>query len=181
MINNSYKHFISTLLLLFTTNIMTMHRCNPFEGWKLKAREEQLLRQAAENNDQKLLKDFIDLKHDVNSQMNVTEITALHIATEHGHVEAATILLQNGANPNLKECRGFTPLHIAVKNKNVQFINLLVDHNAHAIKDEQNRYPERYATRYYGGETPIEGIDIKNDEFAIKSHSALLHARLAAL
>ena len=154
---------------------------NYFEGWKLKIREEQLLREATKNNDQQLLQDFIDLQYDVNSQINATQLTALHEAVEQGHKEATTILLQNGANPNLKECRGFTPLHMAVRKQNTHLIHLLVDHGAHALKDKQNNYPEDYTEWYYYGQTPPEGIDIKNDQFAIKSHPALLHAHLTAL
>lgn len=156
-------------------------RCNSFEGWKLKVREEQQLREAARNNNQQLLKDFIDLGYDINSQMTIAEYTALHEATINGHIEAATILLQNGAHANVKDCRGFTPLHIAIQNRNIAFIHLLVDHGAHALKDKQNLYPERYTTRYYSGGTPIEGINMKNEEFTKKSHPALLHARLATL
>jgi ankyrin repeat protein len=158
-----------------------MNRGSSFEGWKLKVREEQQLREAARNNNQQLLKDFIDLGHDVNSQMTVAEVTALHEATEQGHREATTMLLGKGANPNLKECRGFTPLHMAVKNQDITLINLLVGHDAHALKDKQNKYPEGYTTEYYKGDTPIEGIDIKNEEFFRKAHPALLHARLATL
>ncbi len=154
---------------------------NYFEGWKLKIREDQQLREAAKNNNQQLLQDFINLGHDVNSQINAIEFTALHEAVEQGHKEATTILLQNGANPNLKECRGFTPLHMAVIKQNTHIMHLLIDHGAHALKDKQNHYPEDYTKWYYYGQTPPEGIDIKNDQFAIKSHPALLHAHLAAL
>lgn len=154
---------------------------NYFGGAMQKAREAKYLCDAARSNNQQLLQDFIDLQYDINSQMTHTEYTALHEAIEQGHIEAATMLLQNKANPNLKECRGFTPFHIAVKNKHTRLIHLLVDNGAYALKDKFNYYPERYMSSYYSGETPTEGIDIKNEEFYRKSHSALLYARLATL
>lgn len=150
-----------------------------WETWKQKCREEQLLCNAVESNDQEKLKEFIKLGYNINSQQTVTGATVLHEATENEHVEIAKILLDNKANPNISDCEGFTPLHIAVKKKNIELINLLVDHGAHALKDKRDLYPDHYIMRYYSAATPQNNIDKTKDTFAKKSHSALLYAHFA--
>ena len=39
--------------------------------------------------------------------------TPLHIAAEHNHDDGVSLLLANGANCNLKNDMGRTPLHLA--------------------------------------------------------------------
>lgn len=59
----------------------------------------------------------------------------LHEAVKHGHLEASRLLLEHGANPNLKGIRGNTSLHMACKYKHLHIIDLLheygVDPNIH--------------------------------------------------
>lgn len=45
----------------------------------------------------------------------VGDETALHLATQEGVEESVAFLLANGADPNLRNQRGDTPLHIAVQ------------------------------------------------------------------
>ncbi len=61
--------------------------------------------------------------------------TALHLATEHGHFEAARLLLEAGANPSKPEyydggcftpIYGLTPLMIAVENGCIEMARLLL-------------------------------------------------------
>jgi ankyrin repeat protein len=47
------------------------------------------------------------------SLQNSDQETALHCAAQHGHVDAVQVLLQHGADPNIKNCREETPLDLA--------------------------------------------------------------------
>jgi ankyrin repeat protein len=40
--------------------------------------------------------------------------TALHVVAEHGVLEAARFLLENGASPNQTDDAGWTPLHLSL-------------------------------------------------------------------
>ena len=53
--------------------------------------------------------------------------TPLHLAAKNGHVEALKILLENGANVNVKDIKhGWTPLHIAIVSKQYKAANILI-------------------------------------------------------
>lgn len=49
----------------------------------------------------------------------------LHEAVRNGHLEAARLLLERGANPNLGNRYGNTPLHIACQYRRLHIIDLL--------------------------------------------------------
>jgi ankyrin repeat protein len=53
--------------------------------------------------------------------------TPLHLAAKNGHVKAIQILLENGANLNVKDTKhGWTPLHVAIISKQYEAANLLI-------------------------------------------------------
>lgn len=58
--------------------------------------------------------------------------TALHYAVERGHYDAANLLLQNGAKPNVLDSRKYSALDIA---KNDKIKKLLISHGGIRGKD----------------------------------------------
>lgn len=55
--------------------------------------------------------------------------TALHIAASFlKGTECALMLLKSGANPNVKQFDGQTPLHFAARIGSVEMIQLILDH-----------------------------------------------------
>jgi len=73
---------------------------------------------------------------------NPMRVRPLHSAVAHGDpeiaFEAARRLLKAGANPNILQQGGMTPLHEAVYNANFELVDLLLDHgaNPHLSNDE---------------------------------------------
>ena len=70
----------------------------------------------AENNWdpwQEILESYMQSGGDLNHQVNQGR-TLLHNAVEFGNVEAIRWLIINGADINLPESQGWTPLHLAV-------------------------------------------------------------------
>ena len=67
--------------------------------------------------------------------------TALHVACSKDSFEIAKILLEQGAEPNIKNSvNGKTPLHIACENTSSALIQLLLQHKANpALKDNFGR------------------------------------------
>lgn len=56
--------------------------------------------------------------------------TALHAATGGHDREAARLLLESGADPNLRQAEGYTPLHAASHNGDAELVDLLLEHGA---------------------------------------------------
>jgi len=96
--------------------------------------------------------------------VSLSGATALHEAVIAGQIESAEFLLSHGADLNIKDSRGQTPLHYAVRNasavrsKNhvalthdpqplgVAMIKLLRNHNGDVtVKDEDGRTPADWA------------------------------------
>ena len=58
--------------------------------------------------------------------------TALHYACKLNYAEIATVLLQNGADPNIKSEIDDTPLHCCVQTGNAEIMDLLISNGADA-------------------------------------------------
>ena len=69
--------------------------------------------------------DIIDLRGDSGTR------TALHFAAMQGHTDVISLLLQRGADPNVR-CEGdqATPLHFAAEQGELRAVELLVSHGA---------------------------------------------------
>jgi len=68
---------------------------------------------------------------EVNSaSKNDLRVTPLHSAVASQHVEIARALLEQGANPNLRQAGDFTPLHGAAQNGQPAMIELLLEYGA---------------------------------------------------
>jgi ankyrin repeat protein len=61
---------------------------------------------------------------------NSQRVTALHAAVARGNVPLARMLLEHGADANVKQESGLAPLHEAAANGNSELVRLLVDHGA---------------------------------------------------
>jgi ankyrin repeat protein len=82
---------------------------------------------AVQQNDIELLKYHIKNKVDLNYQHPEFMTTALVESIRHNHAEITHCLLQNGANPKLKEVfGGHTPMSMAETVENDEIIKLLL-------------------------------------------------------
>ena len=61
---------------------------------------------------------------------NSKYVTPLHVASKHGFLRTASMLLKNGADVNAKASRDWTPLHDACENGHEQVVRLLLDKGA---------------------------------------------------
>lgn len=63
---------------------------------------------------------------------NTQKVTALHAGASRGGAEIVKMLLDAGADPNVKQERGFVPLHSAAANGNAAVVELLLKYGARA-------------------------------------------------
>jgi ankyrin repeat protein/tetratricopeptide (TPR) repeat protein len=60
----------------------------------------------------------------------ISQLTPLHVAAAHGHVEVAKSLLDGGVDCNILSATNETPLHVAARSGQTDMANLLLDHGA---------------------------------------------------
>ena len=81
---------------------------------------------------------------DVNEPCNsdIDQATPLHFAVMANKHQNAFLLLDKGANPNLKDNEGDTPLHIAVNQQDPEMIALLTQFNSKLkVKNKKGMTP----------------------------------------
>ncbi|MCE5200578.1 MAG: ankyrin repeat domain-containing protein [Armatimonadota bacterium] len=102
--------------------------------------------------------------------------TALHFAVLHDHYGTTKLLLDNGANVNVKEHSrdggfsgwGWYPLHLALRNENKDIIRLLIDHGADVNAVRTDGWTPICTAAYHGQPDMIElliskGADVNYD------------------
>ncbi|XP_014220908.1 ankyrin-1-like [Trichogramma pretiosum] len=107
-----------------------------------------------------VVKRFLEVGQDPNCLDYLTGDSPLHLALKHGHKKVTELLLRNGANPNLANDEGLTPLHFICQNskKNqfeceseaVELMNLFF-----TINDERHQ-PVQVDAKNQLGLTPIQ-------------------------
>jgi ankyrin repeat protein len=119
---------------------------------------------ASSDSDDGILNSFLANAKDININQSTPQHrwTALHVAVVTSNVTAARFLLSKGANPNVANKNGVTPLHLAaVLGKNMDIIELLLNHEdvdvncltndgqsaLHYAMDNKKGYGERIANR----------------------------------
>ena len=55
-------------------------------------------------------------------------MSALHLAAQEGNLECASLLLERGANPQAKNGRGQTSLHLSALAQSTETVELLLLH-----------------------------------------------------
>jgi len=90
----------------------------------------QALLTAAEAGDQKAVERLLRDQADVNAKRPGEGSTALMLACNKGHAKDVKVLLENGADANIRNVNGWTALMSAAANGNVEIVGLLLQRNA---------------------------------------------------
>lgn len=83
------------------------------------------------NRDLAKVKKALEKDFDVNEEVNEDGLSALHVACEAGdHPEMVALLLSYGADVNLEDEEGYTPLHYASMNGHDDAVQTLIEAGA---------------------------------------------------
>lgn len=91
---------------------------------------ETVLFGASNQDDMKILRAIIGTGVNLNYQEYYYKRTALFTPAEVGHTAALRTLLKAGADPNIKDKGGFTPLHWAAQEKQLRAMKTLIAFSA---------------------------------------------------
>ena len=81
---------------------------------------------AAEAGHADVLKCLLNEKR-TNPDLKVAQQTALHIAVRNDKPDCVRVLLENGANPNIANSKGLTPIHIAAASGKREMVQLILN------------------------------------------------------
>ena len=83
---------------------------------------------------------FIDIDGRNNQVASKYGVSPLHNAALYGHGKAVKVLLENGAEPNKTNRKGWTPLHMAAECgfKSVSMVRMLLDWGADPRKEDKD-------------------------------------------
>jgi ankyrin repeat protein len=103
---------------------------------------------AAEYGKIGVVKHFLGKGLDVNTQFGDAEISLLHMAAGGNHTALVNVLLDRGANINIQDSMGWTPLFHAIFHQRTQIIPLLLEKGADTdVKDYRGFTPTHMAMR----------------------------------
>jgi len=92
--------------------------------------DTQQLITAVEKNDVRTVKELLEYDVNVDSDIDWEGKSLLQYGAEHNQVEIARLLLEKGANVNLKNKRGETALHLAVLKSNFELARIVIENGA---------------------------------------------------
>jgi uncharacterized protein len=93
---------------------------------------------AASNGDVGMLSNLVNQGIDVNRRFGGDGETALHRASAYGRTNAAQFLLTHGADPNINDATGLTPLLSASYHGYLDIVSMLIDRGANINAPEKD-------------------------------------------
>ena len=130
---NSKKIRFAAFLIIFlaflpiSKNTKAQYSDNGFEQSQISP-----LMMSVNSNDIDGVKFFAKAGRSVLNKRNIGGATALHIAARKGNIEIIKILVNNGADLNIKDNEGWTPLMRAASNNNSEIVSELIAKGANA-------------------------------------------------
>lgn len=98
---------------------------------------------------------------DINARGGRPYATALHVSVYREHVDVARLLLQRGADPNIPNNIGESPMYWAVRKRNREMKNLLVEYGAPGKAIEEADWRSAVSSRFQ-----VSGLEKVNRNFA---------------
>lgn len=121
----------------------------------------------------------------VDYQSKMDKHTALHVAAQYGHPRVGELLLNNHADINAKNKKGFTPLHLAFQRGKRTMIEILIRRKANVNDKLDDNIPLLHMATRKGDENLVlllldhnAEIDTQDDRGYTALHYAILNGNL---
>jgi ankyrin repeat protein len=88
---------------------------------------------AAQENNLPEVRRLLSVGADIESKVNVFNMTPLHWACNEGHVHAVKVLREHGADIEAKDYKGWTPLHFACRKGHLAVIVELIPNDSNGV------------------------------------------------
>ncbi|XP_050073117.1 ankyrin repeat domain-containing protein 54-like [Anopheles maculipalpis] len=138
MVGDLFCSTRNTLKLRKDQQNRMQNRASPY----LKIRPSALLTSrflgAVSHNDTERVREMIQQGMSPNTFDSYFNRSALHIACSRGFRDIVRILLENGANPNIRDKNLNTPLHLASSTESVEVVQLLLDYGTNVLLRDSN-------------------------------------------
>jgi ankyrin repeat protein len=121
------------------------------------------LQKAARYGDLSLVKFFIAQGTPVDQPCDFNRWTALHVAAEKGHIKITEFLIKQGANVNVKDKDGYTPLHNTADSFLKGFPRKRTEANRNRIAALLLKHGALVNATINNGDTPLHGAALTNN------------------
>ncbi|XP_053684663.1 ankyrin repeat domain-containing protein 54-like [Sabethes cyaneus] len=110
----------------------------PYCKSRLQAVHTTMFLNATMVNNTEHMQNMINKGFNPNNREFTFNRSALHIACSRGFTDAVRLLLENGANPNIRDLNRNTPLHLAACTENIAIIDLLLKYGTDVTARDSN-------------------------------------------
>ncbi|XP_035785117.1 potassium channel AKT1-like [Anopheles albimanus] len=113
-------------------------RPTPYVAARHSALLEARFLEAVTHNNSDVVAEMLRKGMSANTVESYYRRSALHIACSRGYTDTVRVLLQNGANPNIRDMNNNTPLHLAACTDNIEMVQLLLDYGTDLLLRDSN-------------------------------------------
>uniref|UniRef100_A0A182PA04 HIT domain-containing protein n=1 Tax=Anopheles epiroticus TaxID=199890 RepID=A0A182PA04_9DIPT len=120
------------------TDHRLQNRSSPYRAIRPSALLTSRFLEAVSHNNTEKVKEMIQQGMSPNTYESYFNRSALHIACSRGFRDIVRILLENGANPNIRDKNLNTPLHLASSTDSVEVVQMLLDYGTNVLLRDSN-------------------------------------------
>lgn len=143
-------------------------------------KNEQRYAQLFKSNQIKQIKKALNAGADVNMMMDTEETTPLHQAISKGNLEACQLLIQHGADVNLKYNNDLSPLALAAQRGYTAIFELLLQHGAKVDSQDNMGNTLLHWAAYNGNQEIVNKLIELGVDGAAKNEAGKNAAHIAA-
>uniref|UniRef100_A0A182JTV9 HIT domain-containing protein n=1 Tax=Anopheles christyi TaxID=43041 RepID=A0A182JTV9_9DIPT len=114
------------------------NRSSPYRTIRPSALLTSRFLEAVSHNNTEKVKEMIQQGMSPNTYESYFNRSALHIACSRGFRDIVRVLLENGANPNIRDKNLNTPLHLASSTESVEVVQMLLDYGTNVLLRDSN-------------------------------------------
>ncbi|KAI8049967.1 hypothetical protein BDF22DRAFT_745844 [Syncephalis plumigaleata] len=128
--DNTIKHTATTIDMIDTVASPSITQSKQRKSLRVRFDPAAVLLDAARYGDIGLMRHCLEAGISPDYQSVHRRMGAIHMAASYDHLDACRLLVDTGANPNLQDAEGWTPLHCAAAEGHLRVVTFLLGHDA---------------------------------------------------